>query len=213
MSKETIKKENCKNLISSDFYKDILDNKEAEYLIEKHILHNIPFYFKDNMDLLFNIKKQIGEKYNVSITNIYLVGSGQLGFSLAPQKEYRDFVHIESDVYKKRSDLDFAIISERLFGQIWDEICDYRLGELAHNKEEKELFQAFQNYLFKGWIRPDLFPFDFPMKKDWFEFFKQFNPLVNRQVSCGIFRNETSFLKQYRRSIKELIQLIRMEVL
>lgn len=207
-----INKGNCENLINSSFYQDILSGKDADYLIEKHILHNVPFYFKDNMDLFFDIKKQISKKYSVSITSIYLVGSGQLGFSLAPQKGYRDFVYTESDINPKPSDLDFAIISDDLFGQIWDEICDFRLGETAHDDDDKWEFIEFKNYLFKGWIRPDKFPFDFPKKKEWFEFFQSLNHLVDRKVSCGVFRNETNFLKQYKRSINELIQLIKTEV-
>lgn len=204
---------NCKNLVNSDFYKDILDEKDADYLIEKHILHNIPFYFKNDMNLFYDIKKQISKNYNISITNIYLVGSGQLGFSLNPKNNYRDFIYAESEMYSKISDLDFAIISEKLFNQIWDEICDFRLGDFPHDDKDKKLYKDFENYLFKGWIRPDMFPFDFPKKKEWFEFFNSLNSLVNRKVTCGVFRNEISFLKQYKRSINELITLIQTEKL
>lgn len=204
---------NCKNLVNSDFYSDILDLKDSDFLIEKHILHNLPFYFKNDMDLFFDIKKRISQKYNISITNIYLVGSGQLGFSLNPKNHYRDFIYFESEKYPKPSDLDFAIISEKLFGQIWDEICGFRLGDFPYNDKDKRLYFDFENYLFKGWLRPDMFPFDFPKKKDWFEFFNSLNSLVNRKVTCGVFRNEISFLKQYKRSINELIKLIQTEKL
>ena len=91
---------NCSNLIDSEFFKDLKAGKDAGYLIEKHILHNVPFYFKNNMDLFFSIKKQIGEKYNIPITNIFLVGSGQLGFSLNPENKYRNFVFTENEKYK-----------------------------------------------------------------------------------------------------------------
>lgn len=207
-----INEANCHNLINSDFYKDILAEKDANYLIEKHILHNVPFYFKDKMDLFFDIKKKISDKFNIPITNIYLVGSGQLGFSLNPKNNYRDFIENESDDFLEASDLDFAIISEKLFGDIWDEICGFRLSDFPHDDKTARDYYSFENYLFKGWIRPDAFPFDFKKKKEWFEFFNTLNVLVNRKVACGIFRNEISFLKQYTRSINELINIIKAEV-
>jgi len=208
-----INNETCPNLITSDFYQDILAGKDANYLIEKHILHNVPYYFKDKMNLFFDIKKKIAEKYNIPITNIYLVGSGQLGFSLNPSNNYRDFIEKETSVFPETSDLDFAIISEKLFGNIWDEICDFRLGDFPHSDKDAKEYHLFERYLFRGWIRPDTFPFDFSMKKEWFEFFKTLNSLVNRKVTCGIFRNETSFLKQYKRSINELINIVQTEKL
>ena len=206
-----IDKLNCKNLTASDFYHDILLDKDATYLIEKHILHNKPYFFQQNMDLFFEIKQRISNKYEIPITNIYLVGSGQLGFSLNPKNNYRDFLFEEDELGNEPSDLDIAIISEKLFNKVWDEICDFRLSENPYDDKNKKLFFDFETYLFRGWIRPDTFPFDFAMKKDWFEFFKTLNPLVNRKVTCGIFRNETSFLKQYKRSINELIKIIQTE--
>lgn len=206
-----INKENCKNLIESEIYRDILSGKDATYLIEKHILHNVPFFFKDNMDSYFAIKKQISDKYKIPITNIYLVGSGQLGFSLNPKNKYRDFVEVENEEFKKRSDLDFAIISDKLFNQIWDQICGYRLNDFSYRDDDKYDYNEFQKYLFSGWMRPDKFPFEFEMRKEWFAFFNSMNHLVKRQVNCGVFRNEVSFLKQYTRSINDLKRLIETE--
>ena len=161
--------------------------------------------------VFFDIKKRISFKFDISITNIYIVGSGQLGFSLNPEKEYHDFRYEETDECYKASDLDFAIISNKLFDMIWDELCGFRLGECSFNDKERNEFRDFEKYLFKGWIRPDKFPFDFSMKKEWFEFFNTLNALVNRKVNCGVFRNETSFLKQYTRSINDLIKIIKAE--
>lgn len=206
-----IDKLNCPNLVSSDIYRDILLGKDATYLIEKHILHNKPFFFKSNLDLYFEIKKCISNKFEIPITNIYLVGSGQLGFSLNPKKNYRDFLSEEDGSGNEPSDLDIAIISEKLFNKVWDEICDFRLSDFPFDDKNKTLYFDFEKYLFKGWIRPDKFPFEFSMKKDWFGFFNSLNPYVGRKVNGGIFRNETSFLKYYKRSINELIHIIQTE--
>ncbi len=49
------------NLLASGLFEEISNGKTSDYLIEKYVLHNIPYFFKDNMDLYFNIKKQVGE--------------------------------------------------------------------------------------------------------------------------------------------------------
>ena len=193
------------NLLKSELYHDLQNGKTSDYIIEKYVLHNSPFFFKDNMDLYFVLKKKISDKFNVPITNIYLVGSGQFGFSLSPKKNYSNF-RVSEDEEKniKASDLDFAIISSKLFNEFWDKVCDFRPSEIAHDKNQEVSFGQFRKYLFRGWIRPDKFPFNFEEKKDWFKFFNSLNSYVNRQVTCGIFRNEESFIKIYKRNIEEL---------
>lgn len=195
------------NLKASAIFNDIRLGKDTTYLIEKHILHNPPFFFKDQMDVFFDIKKKISQKYNIPVTNIYLVGSGQLGFSLNPANQFSDF-RFNDEGDKKASDLDFAIISSKLFNDIWDTLCVFRLSDVPHEDKQWQEFRDFKNYLFKGWIRPDKFPFDFTLRKEWFKFFESLNPLVNRKVTCGLFRNETSFINQYTRSLNELINLV-----
>lgn len=193
------------NLLASDLYKEIQSGKSSEYIIEKYVLHNIPFFFKNNMDTFFDIKKIIADHFRVPITNIYLVGSAQFGFSLNPSKEYKNFREADNEEKNiKASDLDFAIISTKLFDEIWDELYDFRINNIPHDEDDKKKFKMFKDYLFKGWIRPDSWPFDFYKKTEWFEFFNTLNPLVNRQVSCGIFRNEDCFIKNYKQSIEEL---------
>lgn len=192
------------NLLNSDLYNE-LQQRTPDYLIEKYVLHNIPFFFKDKMDLYFEIKKKISQRFKIPISNIYLVGSGQFGFSLNPEKNYSNFRNEDNeDKNTKASDLDFAIISPKLFDEYWDEVCEIRLSKTAHSKDDEKLFSKFRNYLFRGWIRPDAFPFDFKGKQEWFEFFNSLNLFVNRQVTCGIFRNELSFIKIYQQSITEL---------
>ncbi len=196
------------NLITSDVYKDILKGKTSNYIIEKYVLHNVPYFFAKDMDLYFEIKKKISEFYSISITNIYLVGSGQFGFSMSSEKDYRDFVWEES-TEELASDLDIAIISNKLFDEYWDGICDYNINKVPHDSKDEKLFNEFKNYLYKGWMRPDKFPFEYEKRKAWFNFFKTLQPLVNRKVAGGIFRNEICFIKKYRADIEELSKRIK----
>ena len=200
----------CSNLKSSKLIDEIASNKDADFLIEKYVLHNIPYFFKDKMDLYFELKKDISTRFNVPITNIYLVGSGQFGFSLVFSKSFRNFAELDNEELGiDASDLDFAIISTKLFDEIWDELYDFSISNYASTKEEEKAFKEFKKYLFKGWIRPDKFPYAFEGKQKWFEFFNSLNKKVNRQVTCGIFRNESCFIKKYRASLNDLIRIVK----
>lgn len=201
---------NCSNLKSSDLVKEIASGKDADYLIEKYVLHNVPYYFKEKMDLYFELKKDISKHFGIPITNIYLVGSGQFGFSLVEGKLFRDFAETEDESQgMEASDLDFAIISTKAFDEIWDELYDFKISNYPRSEEGDKAFKEFKKYLFKGWIRPDKFPKNFKGKSEWFEFFASLNAKVNRQVTCGIFRNETCFIKKYKESLNDLIRFVK----
>jgi hypothetical protein len=58
-------------------------------------------------DLLFLLKKDVSDFLKIHPSEVILVGSAKVGFSLAPDKRYRAF--------GDKSDLDIAIISHNLF--------------------------------------------------------------------------------------------------
>lgn len=192
------------NFYNSGLYKDIVDNKSENYIIQKYVLHEFPFYFATKKELWFDFKYKISGKFNIPISSIFLVGSGQFGFSLNPKNKLRNF--IEDGEYT--SDLDIAIVSSNLFNKYWDYIKEFSLTSL--DDEEKVLKSKFLDYMLKGWIRPDLFPKNYAEKQLWFEFFKSFNVEVNRKVNCGIFRDEDCFLSYYTKSIKQIKDKVRL---
>jgi len=64
-------------------------------------------------------------------------------------------------------------------------------------------------YFFKGWIRPDKFPFDYKSRGDWSEFFKSisYKKYDKRKISGAIFRDEFFFEQYHISNIKNLRQL------
>ncbi|MFP3398702.1 hypothetical protein SB749_20460, partial [Brevibacterium sp. SIMBA_078] len=75
--------------------------------------------------------------------------SAKVGFSLAPDKRYREF--------GDSSDLDVAIISPVLFDRVWHSVLDYKNSRQYWPKKNE-----FKHHFFDGWIRPDKLP---PSKK------------------------------------------------
>ena len=107
------------------------------------------------------LKVRVAGKFQTPLESIIVVGSGKLGFSIAPGKRYRPF--------GDSSDIDVAIISSGAFERIWHELFDYARSGAYWEKQ-----QEFEHYCFRGWIRPDKLPRSstYPFTKQWWDFFQ-----------------------------------------
>ena len=134
----------------------------------------------------FELKYEISKQFELHPSQVIMVGSGKLGFSIAPQKRYRHF--------GDQSDLDVAIVSGELFHMLWSHVFEYWNYKGYWKNEAK-----FKEYLFRGWLRPDLLPPSLQSWSDWFEFFRKltgsrrFGPY---KVSAGVYRSWW-FLERY----------------
>ena len=134
------------------------------------------------------LRTVVSEKYNIHPNEVLIVGSAKLGFSIAPNKRYREFCDT--------SDLDVVIISHQLFTSVWKDVHRYfEQGGYWENKRQ------FTNYLFRGWIRPDKLPPDqnFPLARAWWSFFNALS--ASRQFSnirvTGAIYQSWHFLESY----------------
>jgi predicted nucleotidyltransferase len=162
---------------------DVLD------LCRKHVLHGTPHVFHSRDEEYYEFRKRIANKFRIPFNEIYITGSGKLGFSPFKNK-----------VFDYDSDIDVAIVSEGLFDEIMSEISSYQM-RLRQNRDvihikELDMYHSFLEYTALGWIRPDKLPLSFQMKAikdDWFEFFKSISygrsEVGNYKVSAGIFKS------------------------
>lgn len=136
------------------------------------------------------LKTRIAGKFGVAQDQIFIVGSAKLGFSIAPEKRFREF--------NDSSDIDVAIVCPELYLKIWYEIFNYsRSGSYWANAKECE------HYCFRGWIRPDKLPLSqaYPFAKEWWDFFQaltrsnQFGPY---EIRAAIYHSKP-FIDGYQR--------------
>ncbi len=134
--------------------------KSALWLLQNHITFGEAFVFEDDRSRYVDFKIEIAEQFHIHPSEVVLVGSAKLGFSIAPKKRYQSF--------GDKSDIDVAIICPPLFEQIWQEVLEYWNNDNPWSQEA-----SFKDYLFRGWIRPDkLPPADrFEVRKRWWNFF------------------------------------------
>jgi predicted nucleotidyltransferase len=174
-----------------DQFQKILDSKEdGKTIVQKHIVHGTPYIFKDDEDKYFDLKRKVASNFSEHYTNIYMVGSAKLGFSIAPRKLWKPF---DMD-----SDIDIVIISPKLFELLWEEIHEFNIALTSRSEKEEEKYKRFLDYFFRGWIRPDLFPFNYSKKVEWFNFFSSisYDKYGERKITGAIYHS-FSFFEQY----------------
>ncbi len=140
-------------------FKSDLEQYDDEEMIQKYFEHSlVPAVMSE--DDYFQLKKEIANHFTLHPSEVIMVGSAKLGFTIKPQSKYRKF--------GDSSDIDIAIISEELFENIWRAVFEYKNDVKYWGKEQK-----FKDYLFRGWIRPDLLPHAkrFELAQDWWDFF------------------------------------------
>jgi len=161
--------EQRKEAFKADLYNDQIPDLA---IIRKNLLHGNPFIYGDDEERYFCLKQEVADYFEVSTTKVVMVGSAKLGFSIAPKKLWNNF--------SEESDIDIVVISEQAFDGYWKEMMNFNINVKARSEPEDRRFRDFLEYFLKGWIRPDLFPFDFPKKEKWTEFFKGISLVVSR---------------------------------
>ncbi len=119
-----------------------------------------------------------------------MIGSAKLGFSISPLKLWQPF--------REGSAIDMVVISPIIFDRFWVELYDFNIKLTSRTDYEDKQYRKFLDYFFKGWLRPDLFPFSYDGRKDWFDFFKSISyaEFGIQKVSGAIFRNH-GFYERY----------------
>ncbi len=97
---------------------------ELESFLRLWVSEGIPYAFRDVPMLYESVRKWLGGELGIHPKLITLIGSGRIGFSLAPNPEF-------GRRFSSASDLDFAIIDEPLFLRLAGEFLRWRDGFLT----------------------------------------------------------------------------------
>lgn len=174
--------------VKSRFKKDLKDEiYDSRYIVQKYLCNGSSPILND--EEIFEIKFSIANKFKIHPNEVIITGSGKLGFSIAPQKLFNEF--------NENSDIDVAIISNNVFDEFWSDLLDFNINIKNRSCIEEKKYRDFQDYFFRGWIRPDLFPFNYKRKTDWFNFFNDLTQKIynygEHKISAGIYKNFTTF--------------------
>lgn len=179
----------------------MLRERNHEELVED-LLRGIPFAFEGDPGLYGTLLGEISAALEIEQETITLVGSGRIGFSLAPEKYGTPF----SD----KSDLDMAIINADLFDQAWREMI--RLGDAYYTLRPavREWLKAHrQNHVFWGIIYPDRLPGIVTLSSKWFSAFKGLsrNPtFAKRQTTGRLYRTREHLVVHQMYSCRAIVR-------
>ena len=188
-------------MITVDEFKGKLRDKSISDLeiVQRYITHGHPFVFEGDEDKYFRLKQTVAQKFGLNPQDVIMVGSGKLGFSISPLKRWQPS-HDESDI-------DVAIISSDIFDRFWKELYDFNIKLTDRTVEQEKQYYRFLDYFFKGWLRPDVFPFSYVGQKEWLDFFKSISYGEfgdHRKISGAVFRDWGFYEAYHTSNIREI---------
>lgn len=160
------------------------------------LLHGNPHVFDGREADYFRFKERISKHFEIHHTEIFLVGSGKLGFSPLKRTEFT-----------LDSDIDLAIVAPDLWERVYALGIEVeyarRSSHIYFHIDQLSRYQRYLQYMAIGWVRPDLMPNFRDMKgfkQDWFDFFQSLSfdqsEIGNYKVTAGIFRGH-QYLERY----------------
>jgi len=156
----------------SKFRSDLL-RVDAPVIVHKHIMFGECFML--DSEKYYALKREVAKHFKVHTSEVLVVGSAKLGFSIAPDiMNTRTQTLLEKKRYRQfydKSDIDVVIVAGYLFDEIWQNVFDY-WDSMVNMNDWSENY--FRKYLFRGWIRPDKLPptRTFERQSDWWNFFQ-----------------------------------------
>ncbi|HAY3539498.1 hypothetical protein [Elizabethkingia anophelis] len=179
------------------FKDDILKDVNSQLITQKYLIDGESYFFREFFPLEeFEFKKGLADILNIHIRDISIVGSGKLGFSLKPNAvepslyEFKEFdFDYNSDHNNDKSDIDVAIISEKLFEYFLKDIYlktnKYRTIPEGWGQNRK----SFSYYALKGWFRKDFLYDGYDYEKNIIEFIDLYKKKFKRDINLGIYKS------------------------
>ena len=139
------------------------------------------------------ITRRICDKFGVAPTDVVIVGSAKLGFTLVKKTKKDRPIRPPYSPFSDESDVDVAIVSAELFDKYWKFAYGYhRSGILWDTKN------WFNGYLLRGWIVPPLLPMPSPDSPagEWGSFLNSLlrtGECGDYPVKAGIYRDNHFF--------------------
>ena len=180
-------------LFKNDIFKDL----HSEFITQKYLIDGESYFFRKFYPLEeFEFKKNLADILKVHIRDISIVGSGKLGFSLKPnpvEPSLYEFKNFDFDFLENpnndKSDLDVAIISERLFETFLTDVYlktnKYRTIPDDWGSNRK----SFSYYALKGWFRKDFLYNGYDYETNLVSFIDSYKKKYKREINIGIYKS------------------------
>ncbi|WP_148236438.1 hypothetical protein [Intrasporangium calvum] len=177
-------------------------------------MDRVPYCFAAEQSLFPKVQAHLGAGLKIDPAGVRLVGSGCVGFSVAPDTFPKPF--------HSGSDLDFAIVSKELFDTAWHGLLSW--GHPRRHTlpgQENQWFGRRKDEIFWGWIDvkylhfrglrfvDDLKPLQ-KLRAAWFDTFQSIGAefpgteIAGREVSGRLYRSEEHLIQYQAEGLRKL---------
>ncbi len=187
------------------FKQDCL-NKKPNVVVQKYLLDGSSYFFdsEENTDE-FQFKIDISQSLGVHLRDIVIVGSGKLGFSIKPDKVEPSLFPFKSFDETKKSDLDIAIVSNKLFDnqliRLYEFTSQYYNMEIWKDKKDRN---ALAKYILKGWLKPDFIPIGYKISDKIQDVQSKYKMEFGRDINIGIYKSWYYFEDYHINNIRKI---------
>lgn len=174
-------------------------------IVQKYLIDGASYFFDHyNLDE-YKFKKEIALSLGVHIRNIAIVGSGKLGFSLKPDPDIPSFFPFKQFDDGRVSDLDIAIVSEKLFEIQLQKLFEYTGHYTNHDLWSKSTDRkSLAFYILKGWIKPEYVPGGYDISEKIGDFQTEYQVKFGREVNIGIYHSWYYFENYHKKNIQNI---------
>ena len=162
-------------------FRSDLAGLDARDFIRKHITTGMPVEISP--DDYYELRRLVAKEFGLHPSAVILVGSCRIGFSIRPDKRFRQA--------RPGSDLDVAMVSREQFDCYWDGVFEHARSDAAW--KETRNYKRFVEMLFNGWIDPRGLPKvpTFSQSQQWVTFFDalmQSRRFGRRRITARLYR-------------------------
>ncbi len=134
--------------MTADEFREIVNEKsDADLLGPCFRDDTLPYVFEPEPRAWPAFRAEVGNQIGVEPTDLRIVGSGRLGFSLKPGSNLK--------AYNDKSDIDLVVVSSNSFDQLWFGLLGaFYPRPPVLNQVDGGWLKARKNELYTGWLSP-----------------------------------------------------------
>ena len=164
----------------------MLNSRTLDWIIDSQLFSGVPFFSSKSPEVHRQMTREIADGLMVQESDICVVGSGRIGFSLSPLKFGRPF----SD----NSDLDIVVVSASIFDPSWvDTLTRSRPNQVKVDEGTRRVLRRHRDkhYIYNGFMYPDSLHRVLRVGNSWLRTFNGLSripPLSGRIVKGRLYR-------------------------
>jgi hypothetical protein len=122
-----------------------MDQRPPEGLVEEYVILGEPYVFRDSPADYRVLLADLSESLSVATTNITIVGSAKVGFSMNPFAFGRPF--------RDESDVDVVVVDAERFDRIWFTLLQWDFQVTLKKGFRKDWLRRRREEVYWGWFQ------------------------------------------------------------